>query len=415
MSLFSFFSGSATTDSDCALPEIYSLGLVSADFCLADIVATYTKILTDTFERTHGIPKKVVPLLWDNVVQNSNGEGLVTMLVTAMVKKTDLFLVYAKAVDVLRLATPTEQNQIRADYAKAGKSAIGVYISFRNYRRTDMLQIYAALEYCILCSLYKTVNISKAVQIKMSELRSTTSLADSGVAIAQAKSLATALREGSDILLDANDDITTASPNIDPTEKAISFLDAKRAYYLDLPISYISGMQTGGIGSTGEADMRAVERGLKQYFFSIVHPVLLAIFGIDTEFKSHDFRQMDGALEALKTFELIGDENISGKSKREVIARMLDLDPAAEEKELEREAAERGTVGTLLNGAQVAAMTGFLEQLASGNLAEDTAVQALMVSFNLDEELARGIVEPMKNFKRKNPPTPAPAPGGFGR
>lgn len=340
MSIFSFFSGKTVTE-DCELPDIYPLALQSDIFCKADIIATYTKILTDTLERTHGIPKKVVPLLWDNCVQSEGTDGLITLLVTAMVNKTELFLVFAKAVDILRVATEQEKAQIRADYKKSGESKIGVYISFKNYRRTDMLQIYSALEYCILTSLHKTVNISKAVQIKISELRKSTSLADAGVGIAQAKSLAEALRRGSDVLLDAEDTITTATPNIDPTEKAIAFLDAKRAFVLDLPISYVSGLQTPGIGSTGEADMRAIERGLKQYFFSIVHPVLLALFAVDTEFKSQDFRQITSALESLKTFDLVSDEMMSKQAKHEIIARLFNLDEDEEAKALEAEAKDR--------------------------------------------------------------------------
>ena len=337
MKLFSFLS-SRQAETESELPDIFPLSLIAADFMHADVVATYTKILTDTLERTHGIPKEVVPLLWDNCVQNESSEGLITLLVRAMVKKTDLFLVYNVATKTLRVADDREAQQIRADYKKTGESKVGVFVSFRNYRRTDMLMIYSALEYCILASLHKTVNISKAVQIKMSELRASVSLADSSVATNQAKALAGALKNGCDVFLDAKDEITTATPNIDPTEKSIAFLDAKRAYYLDLPISYVSGKQTTGIGTTGEADMRSIERGLKQYFFSIVHPVLKALFGVDTEFKSQDFRQMTSALEALKTFELVSNEILSNTAKKEIMARLFDLDPDEEEKNLETEA-----------------------------------------------------------------------------
>lgn len=341
MKLFSFLNRTSDASGDCELPDIYPLALTCNVFIKADLKATYRKILTDTLERTHGLNDDQSQLLWDNCVQNESTSGLVTLLVEAMINKADLFLVHNKAVKVLRPATSAEQQQIRADYKQKGDSKIGVFLSFRNYDRTDMLSIYAALEHCILASLHKTVNISKAVQIKMSELRASTSLADSGVATAQAKALAEALKSGKDVFLDADDEITTATPNIAPTEKAITFLDAKRAYYLDLPISYVSGLQTPGIGSTGEADMRAVERGLKQYFFSIIQPTLKAIFDADTEFKSQDFRQITSALEALKTFDLVSDENFSVEAKREILARMFDIDPDAEAKALKREAKER--------------------------------------------------------------------------
>src|SRR5690606_29068033 len=152
---------------------------------------------------------------------------------------------------------------------KRGESETGVFISFKGYRRTDMLTIYSNLEYCILASLHKTVNIAKAVQIKINDLRASVSLNDSEVARAQARSIATALGKGKDVYLDVKDIIEAARIDTAPTEKAIGFLDAKRAFILSLPLSYISGLQTPGIGSTGEADARAVDNGLKQYFLTV--------------------------------------------------------------------------------------------------------------------------------------------------
>ncbi len=335
MSLFSFFNKSQ--DSDNSLIDIFPFGLESPIFQLADLRATYSKILTDTLERTHGIPDDVVPSLWDNCVQSESTHGLISLLVHAMIMKQDLFLVYNKATKVLRKADATETEKIRADYKATASSAIGVFISFGRYHRTDMLKIYSELEYCILASLHKTVNISRAVQVKMDSLRSSVSLADAGVAGSQAKSIAIALKAGKDVLIDAKDSIETATPNIEPTEKAILFLQSKRAYYLDLPISYLTGEQTAGIGSTGEADMRAVERGLKHYYFSIIQPTLLALYGCDTEFKSQDFRTMATALETLKTFELVGNAILSTAAQKEILARLFDIDEDEEAKALAAE------------------------------------------------------------------------------
>lgn len=344
MSFLSFLSN--PVKSSCGIEEIYPLHLSSDVFRKSDILATYTKILTDVIERTHGIGEDHESLLWDNCLQNESTNGLITLLAEAMTCQSELFLVYKPGVNILRHADQKEREKIIADYKKSGESKTGVYISFRNYRRTDMLIIYSLLEYCALSSFHKTVNISKAVQIKINDMRASTALADASVAIEQAKSIAEALREGNDVMLDVKDQVTTATPNIEPTEKAIGFLDAKRAYILGLPISYVSGLQTPGIGSTGEADMRAVERGLKQYFKSIVHPVLLALFGDDTTFKTQDFRQIASGLEALKTFDLVSDESLSAKSKQEIIARMFDLNPKEELRALKKEAKERDESNT---------------------------------------------------------------------
>jgi hypothetical protein len=343
MSFFNMFGtrSLATGSTGNGVPATYSLDVSENKFIESDITATYKKILTDTLERTTGIPSDKQPLLWDNCLQSESTKGLVSLLVDAMYNMSDLYIVYNKTVNVLRKANNTEQTQIQADYKKSGSSTIGVYISFKNYSITDMLKIYSSLEYCVIESLYKSVNISRAVQYKMDSLRSSVSLADSTIAIDQAADIARALREGKDVITDAKDSITTTTPDVGPTEKAISFLDAKRAFILSLPLSYISGALTAGIGSTGEADVRAKESGLKQYFLTIIHPVVTSVFSLppaSVQFKSQDTRQLTVGMELLKTFELATSEILSKETQQAIVARMFDIDATAEKKLIDKEA-----------------------------------------------------------------------------
>lgn len=333
-----FFQSATTAQSSNSLPNIFPLALSKDVFIQSDIEQTYRKILTDVIDRTHGIPEKVEPSLWDNCLQSEAQAGLISLLAEAMTKKRDLFLVYKRGV--IRKALQHEEATIRQDYAKSGESYQGVFISFRKYKRTEMLELYSAFEYCVLGSLNKTLNISKAVQVKINDLRASVSLADSDLAVSQARSIANALQNGNDVLLDKNDSIESATPDTSSTEKAIVFLDAKRAFVLGLPLAYVSGEQTGGLGSTGEADMRAVERGLKQYFVSIIRPVVEILFGVTVEFRTEDFRQTTTALQVLKDFELTSDEYLSRESKQQIVARVFDLDADAEEKRIEAEAKE---------------------------------------------------------------------------
>lgn len=315
------------------LPVIYPFAIDQDVFNKADLVATYVKILTDVAERTHGLTQDQENTLWDSCVKDQSAFGLISLLSQAMTEMSDLFLVYR--LGVIRKATYEEEEKIKQDYQRERKSSAGVFISFKNYSRTEMLRVYSSLEYCILNSLNTSMNLSKAIQVKVAELRAAVALSDASVPSAQAKSIADALRCGLNVMLDAKDSIETAAPEIEPTEKAMAFLDNKKAFILSLPMSYISGTQTGGIGSTGEADMRAVERGLKQYFKSIMKPTLNALFGVETEFKSQDFRELGSGLEALKTLELVSEELMSLESKRLLVARLFDLDPKAEEKLLD--------------------------------------------------------------------------------
>lgn len=328
MGITSFFGFRALAVSDeSELPEIFPLNVVSSVFVQTDVLNVYSKILTDCIERTQGIPEEVFPLLWDNCLQSEANHGLITHLAIAMVEKKDLFLVYDPAISLLRVADDAETQQIRLDYKKQGESSVGVFVSFKHYHRTDMIKIYSAMEYCVVASLNKMMNLSKAIQYKMSDMRSSVSLNDKEIAVEQAKSMAMALRNGKDIMMDQKDEVTTNTPDITSIKESILFLDSKRAFYYCMPLSYITGEQTGGIGSTGEGDMKAVERGLKQYFISIIKPVLEAIFDITVTFKSNDFRQIGSALEALKTFDLVSDNYITQDEKKIIIQRLLDLDP----------------------------------------------------------------------------------------
>lgn len=320
---FGFKNLELTSDSD--LPEIFSLGLKQDQFVDTDVMNVYSRILTDCVERTQGIDEDIFPLLWDNCLQSEASEGLITLVAQAMSDKKDLFLVYNEALNLVRRATTQEADAIREDYRNRGESALGIFVSFKNYNRTDMVKIYSSMEYCVVASLNKVMNLSKAIQFKMSAMRSSVSLSDSSVAKDQAKTIATALSKGKDVMMDKEDEILTGTPDISSIEKSIEFLDAKKSFYYGMPLSYIDGAQTAGIGSTGEADSKAVERGLKQYYISIVKPVVEDLFRVKTSFKSNDFRQIGSALEAIKTFELTSDELISQDDKKLIIRRLFDI------------------------------------------------------------------------------------------
>lgn len=419
----SFFSigGHSSAGSASGLVEIFPMATTCDAFIKTDILATYLKILTDVAERTHGLSDDQSKLLWDSCVQSDSADGIITLLADAMLGQAKLFLVYNKTVKVVRRATASEATQIAADYAATGGSKIGVFVSFEKFRLTDVLKIYSALEYCILSSLHKTVNIAKAVQLKMSELRSSVSLADSDVAADQARSIAEALRKGDDILIDAKDNVSTSTPDTAPTEKAIGFLDAKRAFYLRLPLAYISGLQTGGLGSTGEADARAVERGLASYFVSIVRPVLESLFGVKLEYRSQDFRQIESAMNAMKTFDLVSDDYLSKKTKQGIIARMMNVDPVAELKQIydETDALAKSMAGgddvqkQALNGAQISSAVEIVTQVAAGTVPRDAAAQLIMLAFpNVDAAAADKLLGSAgRGFV---PTAPAPRQGAFG-
>ncbi len=328
MGLSEFFGWGGSTPA-AELPEIFPVPILQADFISIDAVAIYSKILTDVLERTEGLQEEQAALLWDNCLKSEKPDGLVTMLSKAMDGKKDLFLVFEKAVNVVREADPKERAQIEADYKKQGKSSVGVFISFTNFRRSDMVRFYIAMSYCTVSSLWKSMHLSKAIQLKFTDLRKSVSLVDSAGTKAQALKIATALGRGEAIMIDEKDSVETATPDLTATKEAVEFVGAKLSFYLGLPDSYLTGEQTSGIGSTGENDMRATERGLKAYYFSIIKPSLEALFEIKTTYKTQDFALIESATDILKTFALVDDTLVSADNKRKIVNGLLGLDPNA--------------------------------------------------------------------------------------
>lgn len=309
------------------LPDIFPIAIKREDFVKTDVMSIYSKILTDVVERTNGITDDQMELLWDNCLKSSKSHGLITMLAQAITDKKDLFIVYDKAIGIIREATAAERTQIETDYKTKAESPTGVYVSFKEYKRVDMVKLYSSLEFVTVGALNKKLNLSKALQIKLKDLRASVGAVDATDVKAQAKAMATGLAEGKDIMADKEDMIELAVPDLKSEKEAIQFIDSKRAFYLGVSLSYINGEQTGGLGTTGENDTKGIERGLKNYYFSIIKPVLSALFGSKLTYKSQDFRQIGQALEAMKTFSLVGEEHLNLENQKKIVEGMLDIDP----------------------------------------------------------------------------------------
>ncbi len=320
------FGWSRTDSIDDEMPDIFPVDITKKSFIETDTINIFSKILTDVVERTQGLTDAQEQLLWDNCLMSSKNEGLITLLAKAITGKNELYLVYERAAGVIRAADAEEQRKIKADYAATAKSSVGIYVSFKNYDKVDMIKLYSGLEFLTVASLSKSMNLAKAIQFKISNMRESVSIQSAAETKTQARKMAKGLGDGKDIILDAKDEIVTAMPDLTSVNSAIDFIESKRSFYLGLPESYINGVQTGGLGTTGENDTKAIERGLRAYFFSIIKPVTEALFGVTLIYKTQDFRQITQALEAIKTFELVDNKYLGYEAKKRIIEGLLDLD-----------------------------------------------------------------------------------------
>lgn len=328
MSIVSWFGFATTSESNCGeLPALFNLSCTEETFIRNDITALYKKILGDVMQRTYGLTDEQQISVWDNCLKSEASRGLISLLAEAMYAKSELFLVYKEGV--LRKADNNETDQIKLDYSRSGSSSVGVYVSFKELTLSTMLILYSQMEYSVLGSLNKKMNVSNAIQFKMDKLRGSVGAVDKAQIEIQAKTICNALSNGKNVLLDGEDNIESPTVQMDSTEQAIEFLDGKRSFITGLPLAYINGQQTTGIGSTGQADSKAIDRGLKYYFISIFKPVCEALFNTKVSFVvSEDSSSLASALEALKTFELLQVDNaiLSADEQRNIVRKLLGLE-----------------------------------------------------------------------------------------
>jgi hypothetical protein len=326
MGLSEYFGFSSSDSNSDSIPEIYAFDQNEATFVLDDVNYIFSRILIDVFERVEGVPEEQRNLFWDSCLVSEKPDGLVTLLSKAMTDQGKLYIVYRKDLKLIREANQEEKKQIEADYKAKGESKAGVYISFENFNRSKFMKIYSSLEYTAICALYKNLNLSKAIQIKVDQLRASVGLTDKTKAENQGSEIADALSEGKDVLLDSKDLIEMLKIDIAPTEAAMEFINKKRSFYLGLPASWITGLQTTGLSDTGKADSKAVDRGLRAYYYSIVKPVVEALLGVTKlTFKADDFEEIISANETLKAFEVTNEQFLSAENKNLIINKLYKL------------------------------------------------------------------------------------------
>lgn len=327
------------------LIDIFPFPCGEEDFVSTDVESIFNTIFTEVLERTTGIKEEHQKLLWDNCVASDSHDGLVTMLSKAIMDRQELFLVYDPSVQIVRKATPKEETQIREDYKKKAGSDVGVYISFKNFKKADMIKIWSAMKYFNVASLYKMSALTKAIQVKLNDLRKAVGHTDKDSVLLQAAEIAKALSEGKDVALDGGDSIETATVDLSPTKESVQFVAQQLSFYLGMPASWIAGIIDGSsLGDSGEREAKAVERGLRKYYFSVIAPVINALFGVKTSFRTEDYYGIQTAVSTLTTFEATSEAFISKENKTNIINGLFRLPEGStgDEEKVERQDEKEG-------------------------------------------------------------------------
>jgi hypothetical protein len=285
------FAFMTQTAQDTELGVSFALPLLNESFVKWFVIDLYKHVLTDCRNKAVGIKEKDDGMFWDSFVMTEQGKGLITLLAEAMYAKSKIYLVYKKEiVSEANAAEKAEIDRKIKDKKELKKEAL---CDFTDFTKTDLLKICAGMFYNAIGATNTGMNITQALQVKISELRKSIADSDSKQSIGQAKTIAKGLKAGKAVLLDGNDQIVVPSFDTSTTEGSINLINGLAANFMGrFPLSYVNGALATGISTTGESDELAVGRALKFYFNSIFRPVVRGLTGYDIKFKEESWRKL---------------------------------------------------------------------------------------------------------------------------
>jgi hypothetical protein len=281
-----YTGGQVVTD----LASPYKLQVDEKIFIDFNTSLLYQKILKRCYAKSLNFPEEAALNLWDSVELSNAQHGTISLISDAMTKKQELILV--NDAGIVRVATSEEAQEIKKDYADGKTSKKGVYMNFQKYTMTDIIKVYMSLIYDIMGGAKTNLGLTKALQIKIADLRKTIATSSSEDTVSQAKAIAGALKDGKSVGIDAGDSIVTTELQTQPIIDGLKLVYGCLASILGVSTSFICGELTSGMAVTGEADVNANEDGIKDFFNSVFKPIHDKLFDIKLKFKSDNWRKI---------------------------------------------------------------------------------------------------------------------------
>ena len=300
MSIFNFW-GTKTDVVLMALPRPFEMQLCFEDFINKKLQNIYIAMLQECYKQSKGLDDKQAASLWDNFnyISSNATRGVIRLLAEAMATRSTAFITYDKTTGIARKALGDEQAQIMRDYETKARSDIGIACNFNRFYTTDILKVYLGLLYNTLEAANTQVGLAKAVQVKAKDLRVTQSNNSNSEFIEQARSIVEGVKHGQSVLIDKDDNLELTKVDTKPTQEAITLYSQLMAGELRVSTSFVNGILTAGMNSTGEAEQDANEDGIQNFFNSIFKPACDNLFDVDLEFVTDNYRRIASMVKVL--------------------------------------------------------------------------------------------------------------------
>ena len=276
------------------------------DYMVSDL---YQSILTMCFDKIifpdaeQDFKDKITPSFYDNLSVEGINKGIIKNLAYGITQNQKVFLVNASAGDDIIVRQGTQEELQKYEKAQ-GNIKNQIQMDFTKYNQSKALKLFYSMIYWIIRATNTNVKISNSVLVKIAKLRELVAKEDAEDVIKQAKEINDAIKKGNSIIADKDDTMERLEINSQATKDALDVAFSLVSGLIKMPLSFVNGELTTGLTQTGDSDNLAIERGLKNYYYTILKPCTEKLFETKTRFSSDNTAKLKTLIGILPQLEL---------------------------------------------------------------------------------------------------------------
>lgn len=288
----------------------FDLSLKEKDFVDYMVSDLYQSILTMCFDKIifpdakeKDFKDKITPSFYDNLSVEGINKGIIKNLAYGIVQNQKVFLINASAGDDIIVRQGT-QEELQKYEKEQGNIKNQIQMDFTKYNQSKALKLFYSMIYWIIRATNTNVKISNSVLVKIAKLRELVAKEDAEEVIKQAKEINDAIKKGNSIIADKDDTMERLEINSQATKDALDVAFSLVSGLIKMPLSFVNGELTTGLTQTGDSDNLAIERGLKNYYYTILKPCTEKLFETKTRFSSDNTAKLKTLIGILPQLEL---------------------------------------------------------------------------------------------------------------
>lgn len=287
----------------------FNLSLKETEFVDYMVSDLYQSIFTMCFDKIifpdaeKDFKDKITPSFYDNLSVEGINKGIIKNLAYGIVQNQKVFLVNASAGDNIIVRQGT-QEELQKYEKEQGNIKNQIQMDFTKYNQSKALKLFYSMIYWIIRATNTNVKISNSVLVKIAKLRELVAKEDADDVIKQAKEINDAIKRGNSIIADKDDTMERLEINSQATKDALDVAFSLVSGLIKMPLSFVNGELTTGLTQTGDSDNLAIERGLKNYYYTILKPCTEKLFDTKTRFTSDNTAKLKTLIGILPQLEL---------------------------------------------------------------------------------------------------------------